>query len=143
MCVRVSSKDQFTIDRSAGSVVLLFQMKPERRFNRPPFFIAHFTSSIIEPNFKEDFIMETRKIVKGIGGLAVGAGVGIIMGGACSMAAPVVGVGLLTKGAIAAGSLVLGSMVEDKAGEYFEQKVDEVCDMFKPKESEEGVDEEG
>lgn len=74
--------------------------------------------------------MKARDIVKSVGGLVTGAGVGMIIGGACGIAAPVVGVGLLTKGAIAAGSVILASMVEDHATEYFQQKVDDVCDVF-------------
>lgn len=79
--------------------------------------------------------MKARDIVKEVGGIAVGAGVGMIVGGACGIAAPVVGVGLVTKGLITVGSVVLGSMVEDKATEYFQDKVDEVCDVLKPKEN--------
>lgn len=82
--------------------------------------------------------MKAKEVVKGVGGIAVGAGVGIIMSGAIGMVAPVAGMCLLAKGATLAGGYVLSSMIEEKATQHFEQKVDEVTSMFQKEPEEEG-----
>lgn len=74
--------------------------------------------------------MKVKEVVKTAGGIAVGAGVGIIMSGAIGMVAPVAGMCLLAKGATLAGGYVLSSMIEERATQHFEEKVDDITSMF-------------
>lgn len=78
--------------------------------------------------------MKAKEVVKTVGGITVGAGVGIIMSGAIGMVAPVAGMCLLAKGATLAGGFVLSNLVEEKATQHFEEKVDEIADAFEKKE---------
>lgn len=79
--------------------------------------------------------MKARDVVKTAGGLVVGAGVGTIMSGAIGIAAPVAGMCLLAKGVTLAGGFVLSSMIQEKTTDYFEEKVDEVCDAIEDKDT--------
>ena len=68
---------------------------------------------------------------KSITGFAVSVGVGAIVGNAVAFTTPVIATGLLMKGAIGLGSLVLSSMVGDKAAEYTDLKIDEIVNEVK------------
>lgn len=67
-------------------------------------------------------------IIKGATKFVVSVGVGSIVSNAVAFTTPVMAVGVLKKAAIGVGSFVLSSMLSDKAGEYTDEKIDEIVE---------------
>lgn len=70
---------------------------------------------------------EVLKTVKQVVTVVVSAGVGAIVGNAVRHTSPA-DMGLFKKACVGVGSLVLGSMLSDKASEYTDAKIDETVE---------------
>lgn len=75
--------------------------------------------------------MSKIEVVKGATKFVVSVGVGAIVTNAVAFTTPVLAVGVLKRAAIGVGSFVLSSMLSDKAGEYTDEKIDEVVEEIK------------
>lgn len=71
-----------------------------------------------------------KKAAVGAGKFVVGAGVGMVISNAVAATTPVIGVGLLAKGAISVGTFVLSNMVADKATDYFVEEAEELTEAI-------------
>lgn len=70
-------------------------------------------------------------VLKGATKFVVSVGVGSIVSNAVAFTTPVLAVGVLKKAAIGVGSFVLSAMLSDKAGDYTDEKIDELIDEIK------------
>lgn len=74
--------------------------------------------------------MDKTKVVKKIGGVIIGAGVTTIVANIVKNNTPGT-CGLIGKGCIVVGSVVLGKMLADKAVEFAEQEFDDFVNEMK------------
>lgn len=75
--------------------------------------------------------MTKRELIKSGIKVVVSVGVGCIVTNAVAFTTPVVGIGVIKKLCIGAGSFALSTMVSDKTTEYTDKKIDEGLDEFK------------
>lgn len=86
--------------------------------------------------------MKNIEIVKEVGQIAVGIGVGNIVGCIIRTNVPMASFGTIKKVCTCLGTIVLSNMVNEKANKFYEEKFDKTVDFIKVMVNEEDKSEE-